>query len=408
MSAPTADPRATPENRYRIAIVTSIHSDFNVRIWKHATAVAAAGHEVHLVCPWAVSEGEVRDGVTLHPFKRPGKRWQRLWQIPSRVLPRVLRLAPRVDLIHFHDLDLLPLLGPLALYRPMVYDVHENYPEEMLVKWWLPTPLRAPASFLTKWGQFLLALLVRNVVLVVPAQEKAFASSYIRRVQIRNYASRDLVEQVTDDYDRRPDTVIFTGGHQESNGSLLLLEIAARVRQKHPHVRFLIADRFLSAEHKRHYLELVDGHDLRETVQLLPPVPYTQMMQLLNQATIGIGPRLRWSRNEIALPTKMLEYMAAGLPVVMSDLPLTREVVNESRAGLLAQPGDADSFAQAISTLVEDRAYAKSLGDNGRKAVWETYSWEGQIPALLSFYEEILRQGTRRPDRLSTEAERTG
>jgi hypothetical protein len=104
----------------RIAIVTSIHGDFNARIWKHATAVAEAGYEVHLVCPWRVSPNELREGVILHPFERTGGRLQRVWQIPRRVLPHVLRLAPRVDLIHFHDLDLLPLLAPLALYRPLV------------------------------------------------------------------------------------------------------------------------------------------------------------------------------------------------------------------------------------------------------------------------------------------------
>jgi glycosyltransferase involved in cell wall biosynthesis len=393
---------------HRFAIVTSIHSDFNVRIWKHATAVAAAGHEVHLICPWAVADGEVREGVVLHPFKRAGSRLQRFWQIPARVLPRVFRLAPRVDLIHFHDFDLLPLLAPLALYRPMVYDVHENYPEEMLVKYWLPRPLRKPASLLTKWGQFLLALMVRNVVLVVPSQEAAFPSKYIRRVEVRNYASRELVKQIADDYDRRPDTVIFTGTQYESNGTLLLLEIAAKIREERAWVRFLVTDLFANEQQRREYLERVALLDLQDTVRVVPAVHYTRMMELLNQATIGIAPMLGLHKHRIGLPTKMIEYMAAGLPVVTSDLPIKREIIEETGAGLLAKAGDVESFANAICRLVDDRSYARRLGENGRKAVWDSYCWESQMAALLSFYDEILGEEAVGGKRLSTEAERSG
>lgn len=383
---------------FRIAIVTSIHADFDARIWKHATSVAKAGHEVHLLCPWAVAPQEVRDGVIFHPFKRIETRRGRVWKIPARVLPRLLRLAPRVDLIHFHDFDLLPLLALLSVYRPLVYDVHENYPEEMLVKYWVPRPLRKPLSVMTRWGQFALARLVGNVVLVVPHQETAFPSSAIRRVRIANYASRQLADEAADDYDRRPDTVIFTGRQYESNGSLLLLDIAEEVHKKWPHVRFLVSDQFpLPQEvYRSRYVEEVERRGLSKLIELFPRVPSQQLMSVLNRATIGISPTLRTPKHEMGLPTKIFEYMAAGLPVVTSDLPTQRTLIEKTGAGLLAQPEDVQSFVAAIGALVDDRARARHMGMMGQQAMLNCYSWESQMPKLLAFYRDLIDGRTSR------------
>lgn len=140
---------------------------------------------------------------------------------------------------------------------------------------------------------------------------------------------------------------------------------------------------------------------------MVPAVPYTRMMELLNQATIGIAPMLGLHKHRIGLPTKMIEYMAAGLPVVTSDLPIKREIVNETKAGLLAKPGDVESFADAIRTLVDDRSYARVLGENGRRAVWDSYCWETQMAALLSFYDELLAEEAARAGSSATEPERS-
>ena len=263
----------------RIAIVTSIHRDFDARIWKHATSLAAVGHSVDLVCPWQVASDEVREGVRFHSFERPDRSPKRLWQIPARILPRIAKLAPRVDLIHFHDLDLLPLLAPLALYRPVVYDVHENYAEEIFTREYLSPPARWFFYFVVKWLQFGLAYLVRNLVLVVPHQEAAFPGKGIRKLMIPNYASRRLIEGASDDYARRADLVIFTGEQYEGNGSLLMLEIAAQLNARRPEVRFLVTDRFRSAAARQYYLAERARRGLADVLEIVPPVPAHQLME---------------------------------------------------------------------------------------------------------------------------------
>src|SRR6185503_13635079 len=99
--------------RYRIAIVTSLHPDFDSRIWKYAKLLASVGHSVSLVCPWDVERNEVRNGVRFFPFQRAKSRMGRLLT-PQRLLRVLIPLLSTMDLVHFHDLDILPIMTILS------------------------------------------------------------------------------------------------------------------------------------------------------------------------------------------------------------------------------------------------------------------------------------------------------
>jgi glycosyltransferase involved in cell wall biosynthesis len=113
-------------------------------------------------------------------------------------------------------------------------------------------------------------------------------------------------------------------------------------------------------------------------------------MTILNQATIAIAPNLRVPKHVKAIPTKLFEYMAAGLPMISSDLPYQVELFSNHRIGILAQPEYPDSFACAIKTLVDNRTLAFELGKNGQRAFVAEYCWESQVPDLLAFYATII------------------
>jgi len=375
----------------RVAHVTSIHSDFNSRIWKYATSLVDTGCEVHLVCPWNVAEGVGAAGVYFHPFKRVEARAQRPFLIPVRLLRRLLPLLRHVDLVHFHDIDILPWMAMLSRRIPIVYDIHENYPEEMLVREWIPRPIRVFLYHVVHWTERWLAGMIGNVVLVVPAQESRFTGGGLRQIAVRNYAAEtDFAGICTDEYLTRPDCVIFTGGNYEENGSLLLLEIASRLKALRPEVRFLVRDLFANPRFRRTFLEIRQNKGLEEYVELFKDVPPPEMKDLLNQATIGISPNLRVRKQEMALPQKLFEYMAAGLPIVCSDLPYVKDILTKHQVGLLAQPEDPESFVRAIIQLVDDRTFGCEMGVRGREAFVCSYAWKSQIPPLLHFYRLLL------------------
>ncbi len=372
-----------------VAIVTSIHPDFDARIWRHAKLLASSGHTVHLVAPWDVVAGPGRDGVIFHPFKKAPSRASRLLNIPRQLLPTLWRILGQVDVVHFHDIDLLPWMTGLSLFKTVVYDVHENYPDEMLVREWIPSWLRRSLAWSVRWGQWGCARVIRNIVLVAPSQEPDFGSWGIRKTYIYNYASRALIDTAKSDLAQREPKVVFIGAHHENNGSWLLLDIAECLQARGSKIRIMTTSRFFDEKIRLQFTQEIAKRGLGN-IDLLPTVKPPQIMDILNQATIAISPNLRVPQQIKGIHTKIFEYMAAGLPIVISDLPHQVEVVERNRAGLMAQPEDVDSFVEAVLLLTRDHVLACELGRSGQRAYIDHYSYESQLPSILKFYETLL------------------
>jgi glycosyltransferase involved in cell wall biosynthesis len=373
----------------RVLIVTSIHPDFDARIWKHARSLVDAGCQVRLICPWRVGDGEVRNGVELRPFGRVQHRLLRPLLIPVGLGRQLLPAVRDADIVHFHDIDILPWMALLSIFRTVVYDVHENYPDEMLAREWIPRLLRRPLYHIVGAAETLLARVVRNCVLVVPAQDVRFAARRLRVIHIRNYATRGLLDGVRDDYGSRKDTVVFTGAHHANNGSLLLLDIAARSRTRGLDLKFLMTDRFSGDGFRRRLLGEIERLGLGDRVVIRPYVAAHEIMSVLNEGTVAMSPNLRVPTQEKGIHTKLFEYMAAGLPIIASDLPSQVELIGGAGAGLLARPEEPETFVDALAQLVSDRVRAQQLGVNGQRAFLERYCWETQMPSLLAFYDSI-------------------
>jgi glycosyltransferase involved in cell wall biosynthesis len=90
-------------------------------------------------------------------------------------------------------------------------------------------------------------------------------------------------------------------------------------------------------------------------------------------------------------PLKLLEMMAQGVPVVASDLPVTRAIVTHGESAVLVRPGDPAALADGIRTLLDDRVLAQRLATAARKRVM-TFSWSERARQLLGFLEGLADQ----------------
>lgn len=89
-----------------------------------------------------------------------------------------------------------------------------------------------------------------------------------------------------------------------------------------------------------------------------------------------------------ASPLKLFEYMAAGRPVVASDLPAWADVVQDGETALLVPPGDADALAGAIARLRDDPALRQRLGEAARARALAHYTWEARARAILGHLQQ--------------------
>jgi glycosyltransferase involved in cell wall biosynthesis len=117
---------------------------------------------------------------------------------------------------------------------------------------------------------------------------------------------------------------------------------------------------------------------------------HAESLRMQNECSIGLVPDLPAPNNLAAIPTKMLECMMLGLPLVYSDLPNYAEIAANASAGLPFQSGNPESLALAIMVMIQDPARAKQFGEMGRRAVLETYNWARESESLITLYSQVL------------------
>jgi glycosyltransferase involved in cell wall biosynthesis len=126
-------------------------------------------------------------------------------------------------------------------------------------------------------------------------------------------------------------------------------------------------------------------------VSVLPAVPQEELIEWIAGADVAVMPIQPSTLNHrLTVPNKLFEAMAAGVPVVASDLPGMAPIVRETGCGLLVDPTDPVALAAAIRTVLDapaDQRAAWSWG--GLDAVARRYAWEYQAPLLLAALERL-------------------
>jgi hypothetical protein len=87
---------------------------------------------------------------------------------------------------------------------------------------------------------------------------------------------------------------------------------------------------------------------------------------------------------------KIVEYMAAGIPVLCSNFPGLKAFVEDAGCGLVVQPDDPEAIALKIRQLVEDKELRRTLGETGRRLFETEYNWEKHECRLVDLYSRIL------------------
>ena len=118
----------------------------------------------------------------------------------------------------------------------------------------------------------------------------------------------------------------------------------------------------------------------------------TQALQLKQTCLAGIVTFLPYPNHINAQPNKIFEYMAAGLPVIGSDFPLWKELIEQNNCGICVDPTDTVAIANAINIIANNKDLAKVMGENGSRLVKEKYNWLHEEEKLISFYNELIRK----------------
>lgn len=344
-----------------------------------------AGYEVVLVAPH--DEDELRDGVMIRAVTPPSGRMERMIVTARRIVDRGLLENP--DVLHIHDPELLPWLR--FLHRggaQVVYDMHENLTAQVATKDWVAPLLRRPLQAITRLG---LRVLLQDIPVIFAERSYRDSFRWVRRsIVVQNMPLTATLFKIEPEKYEKP-TVGYIGGVRPDRGSLTVLRALARLGERGLHVGWVCVGP-VEPDHRRDLEGEAAALGVADVLftGYLPP---WEGLRRMARCHAGLA-LLRPTPNYVgSYPTKLFEYMALGLPVVVSDTPLCRKVVEDARCGFVVDFDDPESLAEALAAILENPERAEELGQRGRDAVRSRYNWHLEEENLLKFYEELLSGG---------------
>jgi glycosyltransferase involved in cell wall biosynthesis len=366
----------------KICMLSTVHKALDDRIFKEAKTLAQAGYEVVLIAQH--DRDEMVDGVKIVALPKPRNRFARIFGLTWRAFH--LSLRERADIYHFHDPELLPIGVLLKIFTraKVIYDVHEDVPEQILTKHWIPCLLRRPLAGVFNAFEKLMAQVLDAVVVATEGIAEKFA--HLNPIVIHNYPDLGMLPNPsTRRGEGKEKVLVYVGGISKIRGAVEMVRALEHLNSAWD-VRLDLIGKFESPELEQELRGLPGYRRVRFLGWMPPERVYTH----LANADVGLVCLHPEPRFMVAWPVKLFEYMAAGLPVVASNFLLWKEIVEGNRCGITVDPLDPKAIAQAIEYLLTHPEEARQMGENGRQAVEEKYNWKKEAEKLLALYKELV------------------
>lgn len=362
-----------------ICHITTVHPRLDTRIFqKECCSLVDMGHQVTLICNKGKSEQI--NGVTIISLAVPySGLLGRIKNVPKEIFKKAIALD--ADIYHFHDPDFLYQgLQLIKQGKKVVYDAHEDVPRQLLSK---PYGNKLTLKILSGLFEPFENFVVKRLSGIVTADKKVFhrfQKINPHTVLLNNYPILCQFDKPTP-YSKKEKEVFYVGDIAAIRGVIEMIKAMEYVDD----FTLVLAGIFESKSLEQQARNLPQWCKVRYEGY----IDSEKRTALLERAQVGLVVLHPVKKYEDALPTKLFEYMAAGVAVVCTNLKLWADIVMDSNCGLLVNPLDPKEIGAAINELILNPEKAEELGLNGYKSALEKYSWSTEEPKLKSFYEDM-------------------
>ena len=354
----------------RVVVCTIVHHPADARIYhRQIKALLAAGHEVNYLAPVSISDTmSEQASPLLHvtPLPRAAGRHRLGALLAAR--RQLTRYAATADVVLLHDPELLLAL-PRVKRGATVWDVHEDTAAALSTKPWLPKALRPPTAMAVHAAE---RIAERRLHLILA--ERGYVARFRRPHPV--VPNTTYVPEVPVRYDGQR-RVVYVGHLSPDRGVAEMISVAGLLR---PHG---IAVHLVGPADARARALI----DVSPDVRWHGFLPNDEAMLFTDGALAGLSllqdePNFRHS-----LPTKVVEYMARGVPVVSTPLANAEALVRDHDCGFVVPFRDPVAAATAILRLDADPALRAVLGGRGHAAALDTLGWPADAKEFVAQLE---------------------
>src|SRR6516225_1170861 len=328
----------------RVVVCTIVHHPADARIYhRQIRALLDAGHEVTYIAPVHTQDFEAErswPSLRLTPVPRASGRRRTGAILAAR--SALAEHAADADLMLIHDPELLLALPSRRRRPPVIWDVHEDTAAALGTKPWLPRPFRPPAAVAVRTAE---RMAERYVHLILA--EHGYVTRFARPHPVVPNTTYVPDVPAPPGEDRR---VVYVGHLSPDRGIAEMIELARLLR---------------------------------------PPgfVPNDEAMPMLDGALAGLSLLYDEPNFRHSMPTKVVEYMARGVPVVTTPLPAAAELARGHECGFVVPFGDPAAAADAVLELDRDFSLRAKMGRRGHATAYSSLGWPSDAREFVAQLE---------------------
>lgn len=368
----------------------------DVRVYNEATALIAAGHEVHIACFTQKDKVpyELWEGIHIHRISISSLMFK--LSVAALTLPFYFRFWYRFldglfrkhsfDAMHIHDLPLSKVGVKLSkkYSTKLTIDLHENWPAFLRVSTHTNTFLGKILSPNRLWVRYEKKVLkqAHAVVVVVDEAKERVAGLGVERDKIfvvSNTLNMGEFEVAADSPDSKFFTLYYAGGINFHRGLQTVVEAVAQAKDRVPNLRFRIAG-FGSYQSKLE--ELAHKLGVGDRVEFLGYLPLKEVAQNLWQADAALIPHLKTDHTDSTIPHKLFQYMYINKPIIASNCAPIERIVKETQSGVIFNSEDVADLAEKIVALTQGKHQIKEA----KHWVEQKYNWNNDLQVLHKVY----------------------
>jgi glycosyltransferase involved in cell wall biosynthesis len=368
----------------------------HVRIFEEARAIAAQGHQVEIV---TYHLGRDMLGTAIHrtvaiPWYRKleaGPSWHKPYLdilLFFKALAVARKFKPDVIHAHLHEGALVGSLLKKLLGIPLLFDCQGSLTGEIIDHGFV-----GKGSFAAAMFGWLERSINRSACRIITSSTPA-AMDLVKNWGIPDEQVTAVTDGVNTDEFAPVDgsamrrelgipaearVAAFLGVFNRYQGVDLLLEVIALLKNRGCQGHFLLMG-FPDAK----YRQMAESKGIAELITFTGKIAYDKAPQYLAAADVALSPKISLTEAN----GKLFNYMACGLPSLVFDTPINREILGDT--GFYAEFGNPVDFADKLERLLGDSELCRQLGADARKRAVEEHSWHSRGVRLSLIYRSLL------------------